>query len=98
MKRMLSAINLKILNVSMWTVAALAYILPFSYDGKVQLAGFPFAFLKLYGGTDGSLFNSFHINAGALAVDIAVMYALIMFALKISEKTKDRRSLPEVKR
>lgn len=87
-KDLFSKINLRILNAAAWITLGAAYVLPFGDSGFSKTAGFPFAFLSVYENTADSLFDSFHVGIGALVLDIAAVYALLVCVLKISYKIK----------
>lgn len=88
LKALFSKINLRILNSAAWITLGSAYVLPFGDSGFAKTAGVPFAFLSVYENTADSLFGSFHVGIGTLALDIAAVYVLLVCALKISDKIK----------
>lgn len=90
MNNVFSRVNFKVLNLAAWITLVSAYVFPLSAgDGAIRYSGFPFAFLKVYDSIGGkNLLGSFHISAGALIMDVFAIYALILCALKISDKIK----------
>lgn len=82
--------NKKNLNYSAWIVILLTYILPSHNFGEFATDfGYPISYLTIYDTTlSKTLLSSFNVNISTLAMDILIIYLIILYGQKVILKTR----------
>lgn len=82
--------NWKVFNIALWTEVLLAYILPFRVVNNFEYkAGFPISFISVYDtAISHNPMMSMHLNLGALLIDVAIIYFVILGIKKVYNKFK----------
>ncbi len=83
-------INWNMLNIAIWCEVLLSYVLPFNVVNEFQYkVGFPFHFLSVYDNKIGvSPFASMAVNPLPFAVNVFILYFVIILVLKLYAKLK----------